>query len=161
MSNNLKSIQQLRANNQHELARQQLLALVEQHPTNPILQYETASVHDFLGYEREAIPFYLAAIQNGLSGEDLKDAYLGLGSTYRTLGMYQQSKQTFTEALKQFPQATELKVFLAMTRYNLAEHHAATSTLLQIIADTTADAHTKAYARAIHLYAQDLDRTWD
>ncbi len=91
----------------------------------------------------------------------MRSAYLGLGSTYRTLGMYQQSKQTFLVALDKFPEATEIKVFLAMTLYNLSEHHAATASLLQIIADTTTDAETQKYTRAIQLYAHDLDRLWE
>lgn len=125
------------------------------------MQYETAGVHDYLGLEREAVPFYLAAIQNGLSDNDLRGAYLGLGSTYRTLGMYPESKQVFQEGLQQFPEATEFKVFLAMTQYNLAEYHEAVSSLLTIIADTTTDSETKKYARAIYQYAEDLDRIWD
>jgi tetratricopeptide (TPR) repeat protein len=147
MSPNLKSILELRT--------------AGQHPLDPIILYETASVHDYLGEESNAIPFYVAAIENGLSGNDLRGAYLGLGSTYRTLGMYQQSKQTFLEALEKFPEATEIKVFLAMTLYNLSEHHAATASLLQIIADTTTHTEIQKYSRAIQLYAQDLDRLWE
>ena len=161
MSITLKSILELRAAGQYQQAKQHLLQLAAQNPSDPTILYETASVHDYLGEERNAIPFYLAAIENGLSGNDLRSAYLGLGSTYRTLGMYQQSKQTFREALEKFPEATEIKVFLAMTLYNLSEHHAATTSLLQIIADTTTDTETQKYTRAIQLYAQDLDRIWE
>ena len=95
----LAPINELRKNGQHEEAKEQLIKLARQFPNDPNVQYETACVHDFLGLEREAIPFYVAAIQNGLSGEDLRGAYLGLGSTYRTLGMYAESKQTFLEGL--------------------------------------------------------------
>lgn len=158
---NLKSILELRAAGQHQQAKQNLLQLVAKNPSDSIILYEIASVHDYLGEERNAIPFYVAAIEHGLSGNDLRSAYLGLGSTYRTLGMYQQSKQTFLEALDKFPEATEIKVFLAMTLYNLSEHHAATASLLQIIADTTTHTETQKYTRAIQLYAQDLDRLWE
>jgi len=101
------------------------------------------------------------AIQNGLAGKSLRGAYLGLGSTYRTLGQYAESKQTLLEGLRHFPEATEMRVFLAMALYNLAEYHEAVASLLCVIADTTSDSETKSYERAIRLYAEDLSRRWD
>lgn len=53
-----------------------------------------------------------------------------------------------------------MKVFLAMTLFNLAEYHEAVASLLGVIADTTADPETKSYERAIRLYAEDLNRRW-
>jgi tetratricopeptide (TPR) repeat protein len=161
MSVNLTPITKLRKNGQHEEAKAQLVKLAAQFPDDSAVQYETACVHDFLGLEREAIPFYLNAIQKGLSGNNLRSTYLGLGSTYRALGMYKESKQTFLEGLQFFPEATEIKVFLAMTNYNLNEYHEAMASLLTVIADTTADSEIKRYARAIREYSENLDRTWD
>jgi len=157
----LSSIRELRQAGQHEQAQQQLVELAVQFPNDAVVQYEAACVHDYLGLEREAVPFYVAAIQHGLSGEDLRNAYLGLGSTYRALGQYNESKQTLREGLSHFPEATEMKVFLAMTLYNLGEHHTALTSLLHVIADTTSDPEVKSYQRAIQLYAEDLDRRWD
>ena len=157
----LAPINELRKNSQHQEAKAQLIKLARQFPNDPNVQYETACVHDFLGLEREAIPFYVAAIQNRLSGDNLRGAYLGLGSTYRTLGMFVESKQTFLEGLNHFPEATEIKVFLAMTQYNLAEYHKAITSLLTVIADTTTDSTTKGYSRAILQYAENLDRLWE
>ncbi len=156
----LDPIRQLRAAGAHEEARQRLLELATLRPGDPAVQYETACVHDFLGLEREAVPYYLAAIRGGLDGADLRHAYLGLGSTYRALGQYAESQQTFLEGLARFPDAAELQVFLAMTRYNLGAHHDATSTLLRVLADTTADPEIQGYRRAIQFYADDLDKTW-
>lgn len=158
---NLTHIIELRKNGQHEEAKAQLVKLAAQFPDDSVVQYETACIHDFLGLEREAVPFYLAAIQNGLSGNELRGAYLGLGSTYRTLGMYEESKRTFVEGLQRFPEANEIKVFLAMTQYNLAEYHEAITSLLIIITDTTADSDVKGYARAIREYSENLDRIWN
>jgi tetratricopeptide (TPR) repeat protein len=157
---NLATINELRKNGKHEEAKEQLVKLAAQFPNDSVVQYETACVHDYLGLEREAIPFYLNAIQNGLSGNHLRGTYLGLGSTYRALGMYKESKQTFIEGLQHFPEATEIKVFLAMTQYNLKEYHDATTSLLNIIVDTTSDAEIKKYTRAIREYSENLDRTW-
>jgi tetratricopeptide (TPR) repeat protein len=156
----LNAIRALRQAGQHEEARQLLVQMTAQYPQDAVLNYETACVHDFLGFERAAIPFYLTAIQNGLAGSDLRGAYLGLGSTYRALGMAAESQQTFLEGLEYFPEAAEIKVFLAMTLFNLGEYHAAVSSLLRVIADTSADPHTQHYQRAIRLYAEDLNKRW-
>jgi tetratricopeptide (TPR) repeat protein len=161
MSVNLTEINELRKNGQHAEAKEQLVKLAAQYPDDYVVQYEAACVHDYLGLERDAIPFYLKAIQKGLSGDALRNTYLGLGSTYRALGMYKESKQTFIEGLQQFPEAAEIKVFMAMTQYNLGEHHEAVANLLNIIADTTSDTEIKSYKRAIREYAENLDRTWD
>lgn len=157
----LDPIRKLRANGQNEEARTRLLALAAQFPADADIQYETACVHDFLGLEREAVPFYRAAMENGLAGDDLRGAYLGLGSTYRTLGMYCESEQVFAEGLRRFPEANELKVFLAMTQFNLAKYHQAMTSLLTVIAETSSDPEVKQYARAISLYASDLNRVWE
>lgn len=156
----LAPIHTLRQAGEHEAARQQLLDLVAQHPTDPEVHYATAAVHDFLGLEREALPFYHAAIEHGLSGATLRGAYLGLGSTYRALGEYESSKQIFLEGLQRFPEAGELRVFLAMTLYNLGEHHEAMALLLSVLTEEERDPEILRYARAIRFYAEDLDQQW-
>jgi len=157
----LKEADKLRAKDRHEEARQLLVPLASEYPTNPIVQYKTACVYDFLGLEKEAVPYYHAAIENDLPDAELRSAYLGLGSTYRILGRYADSKKILLEGLKTFPGAGEMKIFLAMTLYNMGEHHEAVSSLLKIIMDTTNSADIKNYERAIRFYANDLDKTWD
>lgn len=157
----LKDVDKLRAKDHHDEARHLLVQLAREYPTNPIVQYKTACVYDFLGLEKEAVPYYLAAIENDLPDAELRAAYLGLGSTYRILGQYAESRQILLEGLKIFPEAREMKIFLAMTLYNLGEHHEAVSSLLKIIMDTTNNADIKNYERAIRFYANDLDKTWD
>lgn len=51
---------------------------------NPSIWYQCGCDHDNLGKEREAIPFYLQALELGILGEERQGALLGLGSTYRT-----------------------------------------------------------------------------
>lgn len=151
----------LRAKNHHEEACQLLVQLASEFPTNPVVQYKTACVYDFLGRERDAIPYYHAAIENDLPDTDLRGAYLGLGSTYRTLGQYAESKKILQEGVSRFPDANEIRVFLAMTLYNLGENHEAVSSLLQVITDTTSDEKIESYERAIRFYAEDLNKKWD
>ena len=151
----------LRSKDQHEEARQLLIQLASEFPTNPVVQYKTACIHDILGLEREAIPYYHAAIENGLPGDDLRGAYLGLGSTYRTLGKYEESKKILLEGVSHFPEANEMRVFLAMTLYNLGENHEALSSLLKVIVETGSDEKVIDYERAIRFYADDLNKKWD
>jgi hypothetical protein len=71
----------LRETGHAEEAREILLDLVAAAPDDPQINYQTAWVHDNLGPEREAVPFYVQAIEKGLASSDLEGALLGLGST--------------------------------------------------------------------------------
>ena len=157
----LIEVDKLRAKDRHEEARKLLVQLASEFPTNPVVQYKTACVYDFLGLEREAIPYYQAAIENDLPEADLRGAYLGLGSTYRTLGKYAEAKKILLEGASRFPDANQIKIFLAMTLYNLGENHEAVSSLLKVIVDTTSDEGIKNYERVIRFYADDLNKKWN
>jgi tetratricopeptide (TPR) repeat protein len=150
----------LRESENHEEARLLLLELHSEFPEDPQVSYQCAWIHDLLGLEREAIPFYEKAIQNGLSGDDLKSALLGMGSTYRCIGEYRKSLETFQHALTLFPYSHELKVFLAMTYYNIHEHSKAMELLLQSLADTSHDEGILRYQRAIRFYSDKLNQIW-
>jgi len=106
------------------------------------------------------VPFYLAAIDAGLSDEALRSAYLGLGSTYRVLGRYQEALATFDEGLSKFPGAAELEVFKSMALYNVGRNREAVAGLLAVVVETSNDQTVQSYRRAIALYAEDLDRQW-
>lgn len=157
---NIETVRVLRREGKHEEARVLAAELAPRSPQDAELQYEAASVHDYLGREAEAIPFYMAAIAGDLPPESLRGAYLGLGSTYRTLGRYIEAKATLVEGLVRFPDANEMKVFLAMVLYNLGEGKQAIESLLLILAETTSDVNLQPYRRAIELYAQDIERSW-
>ena len=68
-----------------EEARTLLLELAAAYPDDAEITFQTAVAHDNLGLSREAVPFYLRALTQGLSGPDLERALMGLGSTYRGL----------------------------------------------------------------------------
>ena len=138
----------------------QLRAQATARPDDPGAQYAAACAHDAAGLEREAVPYYRSAIAAGLAGDELRGAYLGLGSTYRALGEYAAARATFEAGLARFPGAAELRAFLAMTLYNLGDARAAVALLLTVLADTSADPHVQRYARALRFYASDLDATW-
>jgi tetratricopeptide (TPR) repeat protein len=157
MPPSLDQIRELRAGGRHEEAREYLIELAKLTPGDAEVLFEAASVHDYLDLEAEALAYYTAAIAAGLSGESLRSAYLGLGSTYRILGRFQESLDTFEQGLHHFPDAREFHVFSAMTYYNLGRYHESVSVLLRVIADTTSDSNLRSYERPIRLYAEDLN----
>lgn len=150
----------LRRAGKHEEACSLAVALVAQLPGDAELQYQAACVHDFLGREAQAVPFYLAALHGSLLAEHLRSAYLGLGSTYRALGQYPAAERTLRQGLARFPDAAELKVFLAMALHNLGQSKQAVELLLTVLAESSNDAEIQNYRDAILFYAQDIERSW-
>lgn len=137
-----------------ELAQQQLL----KQPEEAALHYQLACLYDVQGFEQQAIPCYLAALAGHLPAPQRQEAWLGLGSTYRALGLYQQSLATFDAGLAEFPEAKEITLFRAMTLYNLGETKQAVADLLVLLAETSSHSDISSYQRAIRQYAVDLDR---
>lgn len=160
--NKLEMAIQYRKSGKLEEARSLLLDLItEGESQNPSIWYQCAWVHDNLGKEREAIPFYKQALEFGLSGEDRQGALLGLGSTYRTLGMYENSKEVFEMAIKEYPERREFQVFYAMVRFNLKEYNYAMEILLKQLIETSNDEGIQSYHKAIHFYSDKLDHIWE
>ncbi|MDR6225776.1 tetratricopeptide repeat protein [Desmospora profundinema] len=142
-------------------AKERLLQLTEERPDDPEVWVHTAWVHDSLGLEREAVPYYEKALTYGLTGNDLRDALLGLGSTYRCLGEYNQAVQILQTGVEQFPDHRGMKVFLAMALYNLGQHREAMELLLTQLLETTEDPTINTYRKALSFYAERLDETWE
>lgn len=150
----------LRKENKKQESNQLLIKLAEKYPNDAFVNYQCAWSFDVLGEERQAVPYYENAIKQGLAGTDLEGALLGLGSTYRTLGEYEKSKNVFIEGMALFPTNQALQVFYAMTLYNLNEHSKAMELLLKCLADTTTDAEILSYKNAINFYSNQLDKVW-
>ncbi len=154
----LQTIEKLSRQGRYEDALQNALNMLSSKTQNPQLLYKVASLYDILGLEQQAIPFYLAAIKYHLCGQDLRDAYLGLGSTYRALGRYQESLDTFDEGLRHFPEANDIRVFRTMTLYNLGHAKQAISQLLLLMTENSAPQEINRYKKVIAYYCDDLDR---
>ena len=148
----------LRTAGEHDRARRMLVALSEEFPADAEIAYQTAWVHDVLGLEAEAVPFYeLALAGDGLPSEDRRGAHLGYGSTLRGLGRYPEAVEAFRRAIAEFPEDKALRTFCAMALYNVGEHHEAMRNLLLLLAATSDDPDIQRYRRAIEHYAEDLD----
>lgn len=156
----LESARALRTANRHAEARALLVELAGRWPNDALLQFEAACVHDHLGEEAQAVPYYLAALAGSLPPAMRRSAFVGLGSTYRTLGRYRDAERTLQEGLREFQDAADIRVFLAMVQHNLGRSKEAVESLLVLLARTSSDEEIKSYARAIEFYAEDIDRVW-
>ncbi len=133
--------------------------LAIENPDDAVVQYQCAWSFDLLEKETEAINHYERAIALGLPEEDLREALLGLGSTYRSIGEYERSKQIFEKGISLFDD-NSLKVFYAMTLYNSGDHAQSMEILLNIIADTAKDESIQAYKKAIKFYSGRLNEVF-
>jgi tetratricopeptide (TPR) repeat protein len=143
-----------------EEARTLLLDLAAAYPSDAEITFQTAVVHDNLGRSQESIPFYVQALTQGLSGPDLERALMGLGSTYRGMGKYQQAMETLRRGVREFPHNRAIQVFLAMTLYNLQDYKGAMELVLTNLMETTSDEKLQYFKRGISYYALHLDETW-
>lgn len=161
MGEELSRAVRLREEGELEEARNLLVKLAKEEPENPTVHYQAAWVHDVMGREREAIPFYEQAIATGLSGEELEESIVGLGSSHRALGEYDAAVRMLREGAGQFPENRAMRTFLAMALYNVGEHREATRLLLENLAETSEDPGISTYAEAISFYAGRLDEVWE
>jgi tetratricopeptide (TPR) repeat protein len=137
-----------------------LLALRKEHPGDARVALQTAWTHDSLGLEEEAAEHYEAAIRGDLSDDELRGLYLGLGSTYRTLGRDADSERVFREGIERFPDYRPLRVFNAMLDYNLGRPREAVRALIETLLEAGGDPAIQRYRRSLSAYAEDLDRSW-
>lgn len=161
MENMLEEALYLRKNGHLLESNLIFVQLVREFPKDAYLNYQCAWSFDVLGEESKAVPFYETAISLGLPEKDQEGAFIGLGSTYRTLGEYDKSLKTLEQGFKRFPHNRAMQVFLAMTLYNLEEHQQAMELLLKNILDTTNDENIQKYKKAIEFYSDKLDDTWN
>ncbi|MET4923537.1 tetratricopeptide repeat protein [Streptomyces sp. PSRA5] len=148
---------ELRTHGEAEQARERLVALADRCPEDAVVAYQTAWTHDALGLEAEAVAYYESALAGtGLSAEDRLGALVGLGSTFRILGRYEQAVETLRGGLVEFPDDGALRTFLAMALFNTEQHDDAMRILLELLATTSEDPRVRSYRRAIGHYAKDL-----
>jgi tetratricopeptide (TPR) repeat protein len=154
MTTGLLEALKYREQGDHETARMKLLALLQNNLDDPVLNYQTALAHDNLGLESEAIPLYERAIANGLSGKDLENAIIGLGSSLRCTDQHESSLSVLQDGVDKFPDNWSMKVFLAMTLHELDQTGRAMEMLLTCITQTSSNPSIKEYELAISFYAR-------
>ncbi|MEX3747125.1 tetratricopeptide repeat protein [Lysinibacillus xylanilyticus] len=152
---------QLRRQGQLQESKQMFLTLLSNDQLNPSLHYECARSFDILAEETEAMPFYEKAIELGLPDEELEDAFVKLGSIYRTHERFLEAKKLYQEAMRKFPKKEQMTIFYAMALYNLGEHAEAMGFLIDNIAYTSTNQDILKYYRTITYLGNRLDSSSD
>ncbi len=116
--------------------------------------FEEACAHDREGREAEAVPCYEEALALGLGDAERPRALLGLGSTYRNLGRSDDAIRVLEEAVAEYPDLAELRLFLALALRSGGREPEAFRLLGRLAAEA-ADLH--GYDRAAAYYLDNLD----
>jgi tetratricopeptide (TPR) repeat protein len=130
---------------------------VRREPNVPVAHYLAAWARDAQGLEAEALIHYERALALGLTGEHLRGALLGAGSTYRNVGQLARSEEILRQGLQTYGDVSEFPAFLALTLYSAGRFKEAISILLNLLADTASDTHIKRYDQALRYYAAHPD----
>ncbi|MGZ6503331.1 MAG: tetratricopeptide repeat protein [Tumebacillaceae bacterium] len=140
--------------------RAKLSELLDEYPDVAEINYQMGIACDNSGLGKEAIGYYVKAIEQGLGGADLERCLLGLGSTYRALGFFQESVETLRRGVREFPENRAIQIFLSMALYNSGNHKEAMELALTTLLETTNDEKLQYYKRGLSYYSTHLDETW-
>jgi tetratricopeptide (TPR) repeat protein len=152
----LQKVKALRRDGKADQAFDAVKEAIAQFPTSPDLYYMAGCICDAHRTETEAVPFYVRSLELGLCGLDRRDALLGLASTYRSLGKYEESKRAFEMGIREFPQYRPYYVFMALTQFNLKKPEEALKLLLDQLVETSSDHAILSYERALRFYSTRL-----
>lgn len=161
MENTIESALHLRRQGKLRESKEMFLTLLSNDQLNPSLHYQCARSFDILAEETKAMPFYEKAIELGLSDEELEDAYVKLGCIYRTHERFVEAKKLFQEAFCKFPNKEQMKVFYAMSLFNLGEHAEAMGFLIDNLVYMTTNQDILKYSRTISYLGHRLDCSSD
>lgn len=150
----------LRRSDELERSQTLLLELLERHPDNPLVLYEVGGSFDVMGEEPQAIPYYRQAVNAGLSGADLQECLVCLGSSLRVVGDFEEAVDVLEKAVEQFPDKNSGRVFLALAYYSDGQENKAVSTLLDLLLKTTTDEDVLSFVGALEYYKDNLDEVW-
>jgi len=161
MNKQLRMAIQLRRKGECKKALNIILNLLKSYPDDSLLNYHCAWTYDNFGKERKAISHYEKALQNGLNKKQKEAAFIGLASSYRCIGQYKKAHKILLRANKEFSKNRALRIFLAMTLYNLRKYHHSMSLLVRELAETSSDHNISNYRKAFLFYHDKLDRVWN
>lgn len=82
---------------------------------------------------------------------------LGLGSTCRYLGNYEQAEEVLRRGVKEFPHNRAIQVLYAMVLYNTERYKEAMEIVLTNLLETTNDEKLQYFKRGLLYYSTHLD----
>jgi hypothetical protein len=125
--------------------------IAERSDGDPDGTYELASVHDFLGFENDAIPLYRAALDAGLSGERKPQAVIQLASSLRNTDQAAAAVELLENRPEDDITGSAAQAFLALALYDVGRTDEALRVALNALASTL-----PMYGRAVSSYADEL-----
>lgn len=143
---------------QYEEAIAHFRRLLDEYPNDPRAHFEYGGAFDSAGHEAEAIPHYRRAMELGLFGDYLPQAYLQLGSSLRNIGLHGEAVAVLDEGCRRFPNQPSLRVFRAFALESAGRSQEALTDLLELIIDQVQTPDMKNYARAIRYYTDERAR---
>jgi ADP-ribose pyrophosphatase YjhB (NUDIX family) len=125
--------------------------LAERDDGDPVVLFERASLHDFLGEEAEAIPLYRASLDAGLSGERRTQGVIQLASSLRNIGDHSAAMALLGGIRSDDPLTDAARAFLSLALYDDSKPAPALRTALHALAP-----HLPRYGGTIDAYAEEL-----
>ncbi len=129
---------------------QQVLA---SYPADPRAHYALACAFDRAGREQEALAPYRQAMALGLAGNDLRGAYVGLGSTLRNVGAYAEAIEVLDAGIALFPGYAPLPIFRALACCSAGQERNAVLHLIEFLLE---HGDLDGYDTAIRYYVDEL-----
>jgi tetratricopeptide (TPR) repeat protein len=146
----------LREGGHADEAQPLLIALAAEFSDDAEVQYQAAWVHDYLGLEDDAVPYYERALALGLPEPEREGLVLGLGSTYRNVGRIKESLALLERGVRDYPANHAMCCFLALSRLSNGDPDEALALAFDVILDTGNDPTIDRYRRALSSYRDEL-----
>jgi predicted Zn-dependent protease len=146
----------LRESGRAEEARPPLVALADEFPNSEDVQYQAGWVHDLLGMEAEAVPYYERALALGLGEPDLEGLVLSLGSTYRNVGRLGDALALLQRGVHDYPGNEAMRCFLALAHLSAGNANESLALAFDVILATSQSADVERYRRALTAYRDEL-----
>lgn len=147
---------ELRSSGHTDEARTRLLALAAEYPHDAEVQYQAGWVHDLLGLEAEAAPFYERALSLGLHEPELEGLVLSLGSTYRNVGRTADAVAMLQRGVRDYPGNEAMRCFLALAQLSSGNAAEALALAFDVILATSHSVDIDRYRRALGEYRDEL-----
>lgn len=153
----IQRARELRRSDDLEESQALLLELVAEHPDDPLVLFEVGGAYDVLGDVEQAIPYYRRAIDEGLSGDELHECLICLGSCLRLVDEDDEAIEALQQAVDDFPERRSGRAFLALAHHSAGDSDRAMATLLGLLLETTKDKDILSFADTLAYYRDELD----
>ncbi len=149
-------VRALREAGKHEEHLAAARSLVQQQPSNVLVQIEAAYAHDRNNLEHQAIRHYDEAYQLGVPAELRRNFLVGYGSTLRNVGRIDDAVAILGQAVADDPDYPAFAAFLALALLSAGHPRAALAAMLGVALDVAKPGSFDRYDRALAEYHKEL-----